>query len=58
MSSPDQRCGTCKWWLAIDGCAPWGACGVPVAECFDAEDKAEMSGLLGGTTCPCWEAKE
>ena len=54
MSGQDQRCGTCKWFGPIDGCAPWGTCGVPVADCFDAEDKAEMHELKAGTKCPCW----
>lgn len=58
MSEIERRCGTCKLWRAVDGAAPFGECAVPVADCFDDEDKAWMHESIGGTKCPCWEAKE
>lgn len=52
----DKRCGTCKWYRAI--CATWGSCGIPVPDCLDIEDKAEMHATKAGTDCPCWEPKQ
>jgi len=57
MSSPDQRCGTCKWWSGIayrDGSRD---CEAPIPHSVDIEHQNNMPANYG-TTCPCWEAKE
>lgn len=63
MTSPQQRCGTCRWWKpAAFSLAGWGDCEWPIttAESVVMIDGWERLGMTEseGTTCPTWALRE
>lgn len=63
MTEPDKRCGTCRFYRPVAwGRADCGVCNwqfLPMPDAFPcSENDMLLMGPNGGTTCPCWEAKE
>ena len=61
MTSPQQRCGTCRWWDMTTGKHCFGVCVWPEPELPDSITERGFVRAMApdeGQTCPTWALRQ
>ena len=58
MTSPQQRCGTCRWFTDPGPKRDWGDCIAPIPESVIVDDQLGVSRDWSGHNCPTWALRQ